>query len=233
MTIEHGSDIMKDFFHDSLPKIDVDLIGICNLSQWENTKLEETALRLLPETHSVVVFAMEIYTEVLDLSSPKRVMGAASTNDLLTQHMDFLGGRLTRAAYDVAKASHKSGFQALPLPSAGCPTDSRFLEAVFSYKHAGQCAGIGKIGWHSLLIAPQFGSRIRLSCCLTEAELEPTNLRNLVECNGCGKCVDNCPAKALLTPSKHEVYSINKFACSAYRNAAGGCSECIRSCPLT
>ena len=126
----------------------------------KNTRIEETALKLLPVTKSVVVFAMEIYHEVLELSSPQRITGAASTNDLLTRHMDYLSGRLTKAAYDIAKASHKSGLKALPLPSIGCPTDSRFLEAVFSYKHAGQCAGLGKLGWHSLLIAPGFGSRI-------------------------------------------------------------------------
>ena len=232
MTTEQSSDIANNFISDSVLKLDVDLVGICNLAQWKGTKLEETALRLLPEARSVVVFAMEIYPEILDLSSPERVTGAASTSDLLARNADYLNGRLTKAAYDTVKASHKSGLKALPLPAAGCPVDTRFMEAVFSYKHAGQCTGIGKIGWHSLLITPDFGPRVRLSCCLTAAELEPTNSKNTVECDGCGICLENCPTRALSIPQDHELYSINKFACSAFRTASGGCTECMRSCPL-
>jgi len=214
-----------------LSKLDVDAVGIASLAEWKGTKLEETALRLLPQTRSVVVLAMEVYSEILDLTSPGRTTGAASTNDLLDRNADFLAGRLTKAAYDVAKASRSAGLKALPLPAAGCPLDTRFLEAVFSYKHAGQAAGLGKIGWHSLLITPEFGPRVRLSCCLTEAALEPTNTNMIVECAGCGICLENCPAGALAEPQDGELYAINKFACSSFRNASGGCVECMRLCP--
>ena len=218
---------------DLISKLDVDAVGIASLAEWKGTKLEETALRLLSQARSVVVLAMEIYPEILDLVSPGRMMGVASMNDLLDRNMDFLSGRLTKAAYDVAKASRNIGLKALPLPAVGCPLDTRFLEAVFSYKHAGQAAGLGKMGWHSLLITPDFGSRVRLSCCLTEAALEPTNTNTnmTVECESCGICLDNCPAGALAEPQAGELYAINKFACSSFRNASGGCAQCMRICP--
>ncbi len=216
---------------DLIPQLDVGAVGIASLAQWKGTKLEETALRLLPQARSVVVFAMEIYPEILVLASPERVKGAASLNDLLDYHADFLNGRLTKTAYDVAKASRSAGLKALPLPAFGCPLDTRFLNAVFSYKHAGQAAALGKIGWHSLLITPDFGPRVRLSCCLTEAALEPTNTKMTVECDSCGICIDNCPAGALAKPQDGELYAINKFACGSFRSASGGCSECIRICP--
>ena len=221
----------NNILRDSISKLDVDAVGICNLAQWKGAKLEETALRLLPQARSVVVFIMEIYPEILDLTSSERVMGVAPINDLLARHADFLNGRLAKAAYEVAKASHKSGLKALPLPAVGCPVDTRFLKAVFSYKHAGQSAGLGKIGWHSLLITPEFGPRVRLSCCLTEAELEPTTTKMTIECDSCGICLENCPAGALAKPQHGELYAINKFSCSAFRNASGGCAECMRLCP--
>ena len=217
---------------DFISKVDVDAVGIASLAEWKETKLEETALKLLPQARSVVVLAMEIYPEILDLTSPGRTTGAASMNDLLDRNADFLYGRLTKASYDLARASRNIGLKALPLPAFGCPLDTRFLEAIFSYKHAGQAAGVGKIGWHSLLITPDFGSRVRLSCCLTEAELEPTNTSISVECDGCGMCLDVCPAGALTEPQAGELYAINKFACSAFRNASGGCAECMRICPI-
>ncbi len=216
---------------DLTSKLDADAVGIASLAEWKGTKLEETALKLLPQARSVMVFAMEIYPEILDLTSPGRMTGVASTNDLLDRNADFLSGRLTKAAYDVTKASRNIGLKALPLPAIGCPVDTRFLEAVFSYKHAGQAAGLGKIGWHSLLITPDFGPRVRLSCCLTEAILEPTKSNLTIQCDDCGICLDKCPARALAKPQTGELYSINKFACSSFRNASGGCSNCMRFCP--
>ena len=217
-----------------IAELDVDAVGIASLSELKGTKIEEAARKLLPEASSVVVFAMEVYPEILNLSSPGRMMGAASLNDMLGRHTEYLAGRLTKAAYDVARVSRNIGQKALPLPAAGCPTDGRLLEAVFSYKHAGQAVGLGKIGWHSLLVTPGFGPRVRLSCCLTEAPLEATNSNGSfdVECAECGICLDKCPAGALVKPGAVEQYDLNKFACCSFVNASGGCAECMRVCPV-
>ncbi len=218
---------------DLISRREVDAVGIANLAEWKGTKLEEMARNLLPRASSLVVFAMEVYPEILDLNSPGRTTGAASLNDMLGRHTEFLAGRLTRAAYDVARASRNTGRKALPLPTAGCPLDSRFLEAVFSYKHAGQAVGLGEFGWSSLLLTPAFGPRVRLSSCLTEALLEPTNADRdyAVDCASCGICIDSCPAGAIARPEEGEQYSINKFACCSFVNASGGCAECLRVCP--
>ncbi|MFC1939078.1 hypothetical protein ACFLXO_00115 [Chloroflexota bacterium] len=232
MVKEIKEEMKKSALQDLAPRLDVDAVGVASLAEWKGTKLEETALKLLPQARSVVVFATEVYPEVLNLSSPDHMMGEASLNDLLGRHADYLSGRLTGAAYDVAKASRRAGLKALPLPAAGCPMDRRFFEAVFSYKHAGQAAGLGKLGWHSLLITPDFGSRVRLSCCLTEVALEPTRAGSAVECDGCAICLNGCPSGALAEPQAGEQYAINKFACSSFRSASGGCIECMRLCPI-
>ncbi|MFC1914946.1 hypothetical protein ACFLWK_01685, partial [Chloroflexota bacterium] len=217
----------------SISNLDVDAIGIASADSLKGTKLAEAAFHLLPETNSIVVLAMEVYPEVLDLSRPGRMMGVASFNDLLDRHVEFLCGRLTKTAYDVAKFSHSHGLKALPLPASGCPMDMRFYEAVFSYKHAAQVAGVGYIGRSSLLITPDFGPRVRLSCCLTEAVLEPQKKVTAEECQSCRICIDSCPAQALDRPPGEESYIINKFACASFQNASGGCSECIRLCPVS
>lgn len=217
---------------DLIPRLDVDAVGVASLAEWSETKLEETARRLLSEARSVVVFAMEIAPETLDLSSHSRITGAPSMNDLLKAEMGYLNGELNDAVYDFARASRSLDLKALPLPAADCPADARFLEAVFSYKHAGQAVGLGKIGWHSLLITPDFGPRLRLAACLTEAELEPTNSQFTIQCESCGICLDSCPAGALTMPQSDQQYAINKFACCTYCGASGGCAECMRVCPV-
>ena len=214
-----------------IPKLDVDAVGVVNLDDVKGSKLEEAAHRLLPEAHSVIVFTMEVYPEVLDNTRPGRTTGMASLNDLLDRHSEYLSGRLTKAAYDVAKASRKLGMKALPLPAAGCPTDTRFLDAVFSYKHAAEAAGMGYIGKSSLLVTPDFGPRVRLSCCLTEVPLASTRGAVNRICESCDICIEDCPAEALDSPQADEPYIINKFACSLFRGASGGCSECMRLCP--
>ena len=216
---------------DFLSKLDVDIVGVASLDEWKDAKLEETALKLLPTARSVVVCSMEIYPEILALISPGRTTGAASTNDLLDRNADYIGGRLTKAAYDVARVSHKNGLKALPLPAAGCPSDPRFLAAVFSYKHAAQAAGLGYIGRSSLVITPDFGPRVRFSCCLTEAVLETKKTTVVDVCPDCDICISNCPSSALSSPQDDEPYAINKFACNAFRGSGGGCSECMKLCP--
>ena len=213
------------------PELDADIVGVAVLNDWKGTRLEETALRLLSQAKSVVVLAMEIYPEVLDLTSPERVTGAASANDLYAQNTNYIDGRLSKAAYDVAKTFRQSGMKSLPLPADGCPMDNRFQDAMFSYKHAGEAAGLGKMGWHSLLITPEFGSRARLACCLTEAEIESTRADFNNECASCGICLEICPAKAIFEPEAGQPYAINKYACCSFRSAAGGCSECMKLCP--
>lgn len=219
------------FLEELGPELDVDIMGVAALDDWKGTRLEETALRLLPQAKSVVVIAKEIYPEILDLSSPERITGAASLNDVLAHNSEYMNGRLNEAVYDITKAFRQRGLKALPLAAAGCPYDARFQEAVFSFKHAAEAAGLGKMGWHSLLITPGFGPRVRLACCLTAAELETTKLDYDTECAGCGVCLEICPAKALCEPEAGEPYAINKYACCSFLSAAGGCSQCMKLCP--
>lgn len=217
---------------DALAKLEVTKVGVADLAEVPWERLRAQARKLLPEARSVVVLAMEMYPEIVDLTYPERIAGAASLNDLLDRHMDFLNSRATKAAHDVARASHELGFKALPLPAFGCPGDARFLDAVFSYKHAGEAAGLGKIGLSSLLITPEFGPRVRLTCCLTEAVLEPTVAKKAaITCIACGACIKNCPSKALAKPAKGEPYAMNKYACLTFRSSSGGCSECVKACP--
>ena len=141
---------------EALAKLDVNMAGVVRIDEIKSTKLAKDAIKLLPSAKSIVVMGMEVFPEFLDLTSPERTMGTANLNELLTRHNDYLRGRLLKAGYDIATASHRAGLKALPLPGQGPSVDGRFLEAVISYKHAGggggarynrdeQPAGDGKI----------------------------------------------------------------------------------------
>jgi len=217
---------------DAISNLNVDMVGVARLKDLKGTKLEESALKLLPSARSIVVVGMEVYSEFLDLTSPERIMGTAPLNDLYNRHVDYLRGRLTGAAYDIARASRKAGLKALPLPAHGPAVDGRFLEAVISYKHAAEGAGLGQLGMSSLLVTVEFGPRVNLAVCLTEASLKSTARDTWGICRHCNVCILKCPAHALDWPKNDEPYVINRFACRTYIDASGGCSECMRQCPV-
>jgi len=215
-----------------LVNLDVDMVGVAALGDLKGGKLTEQALKLLPGTRSIVVLAVEVYPEFLDLTSAEMVAGAPNLNNLYDRHIDHLAGRLDKAVNDIARVSRKVELKALPLPSRHTPTDRRTLEAIFSYKHAAEAAGLGKMGMSSLLVTHQFGPRIRLGVCLTEALLKSTANDDSSACHDCNLCISECPSRALDWPDKGKTYAINKFVCREYLEASGGCSECVKQCPV-
>src|SRR4030042_962563 len=198
---------------EALAKLEIDIAGVARIDDIKGTRLAEAVLKLLPAAKSIVVVGMEIYPEFLDLTSPERMMGTANLNELYRRHTDSLGSRLTGAVCSIARGSREAGMRALPLPGQGPAVDGRFLEAVISYKHAAEAAGLGRIGMSGLLVTEQFGPRVTLTLCLTEAVLEPDAMIDDKICRYCNVCVGKCPAHALGRPENGEVYTINKFAC--------------------
>jgi epoxyqueuosine reductase QueG len=213
-------------------ELGVQMIGVISVGQSNSNELKERTNVLLPETKSVVVLAHEIFKEVVSLLRPSKEIGEADSGDLLRPHSDYVDGRLNHAVHQLAIIFRKNNFKSLPLPAAaGFMTDQRFLANIFSYKQAAQLAGLGSIGRHSLLITPEFGSRVRLACVLTEAQLEPSATTVQSDrCINCNACIRACPAGALQVPRSHKTYSINKFACRSYRQVGVMCSVCLRAC---
>ncbi len=217
-----------------LENLKVDKIGIANLDNWKDTLLWNKAQKLLPGAKSVIVLAMELFQETVAQITSKAVVGDLALRDLYLANGDVICGHLNWEAYKMVKSLHTLGFRGLSLPDGGhSPTDGRFLESPLSYKHAAEAVGLGILGWHSLLITPEYGSRVRLACILTNAPLAasaPLHMESpCLECGGA--CVKICPAKAITEPRAGEAYHLDKYACCTYYAASGMCAECLRVCP--
>lgn len=219
-----------DFMQEMKTELDVNLLGVASFEVPISPRLKEAATSLLPGAKSMVAVGKEVYKEVVALLKPCKGAGEAEYGDLLGPHGEYINGRLTRAVYELAGLFRKDGYRSLPLPATGCPTDQRFLKAIFSYKHAAELAGLGSIGRHSLLITPEYGPRVKLACLLTEAPLEASPVSNKDYCVNCDACIRECPAEALQLPEQDTTYSMNKFACQAYRSAGLTCGVCVKVC---
>ncbi len=219
----------QDFVREMKAALDVDLIGVASVDTSDSTELRRRATSLLPGARSVVVFGKEIFREVISLVQPTKESGAVEAGGLLGVHSDYLNGRLTRAAHELAYLLRQKGYRSLPLPAVS-PTDQRFLTGLLSYKDVAQAAGLGTIGHHTLLITPEFGPRVRLACVVTEADLPPSPRADRDYCIDCDACIQACPARAIHTPQLGEAYSMNAFACRAYLQAGFTCSVCMKAC---
>jgi epoxyqueuosine reductase QueG len=213
--------------------MEVDMTGVVSLEDCKDTPLWHDARELLPGSRSVVVMALEVFPEVVKFLVSKRLVGEMALHDLQRRNVEVVNGRLDWEAYRLVKKLHSEGFSGLPLTAGGAPYDRRFVEGAISYVHAARAAGMGVIGWHSMLITPEYGARVKLAMVLTSAPLAPRVLSpGENPCARCGgACIRICPAKALAKPRKGEQWNINKYACSTYLEATVSCAECLRVCP--
>ena len=73
----------RDITVEGVPlKLDMNMIGIASLHDFKGSKLEESVHRPLPRACSLVVFAMEVYPEILEPTRAGRQMGEAIYSDI-------------------------------------------------------------------------------------------------------------------------------------------------------
>ncbi len=101
-------------------------------------------------------------------------------------------------------------------------------------------ANMGEIGRQGLLITKEFGPRQRLSMIATNAsplpETIPISYKTSEYCKNCGKCIKECPMKAIFEePINNEngtITRIDSAKCFEYFYETNGCSICIKTCPF-
>ncbi|UCH42164.1 MAG: epoxyqueuosine reductase [Dehalococcoidales bacterium] len=216
-----------------LEGVEVDKVGVVKLEDTRDTPIYEKTRSLLPDAKSIIILALEVFPEVVKYLVSERKVGEITLRDLYNRNAELVSGRLDWEAYKVIKALHGAGYKGIPLPASGSPLDNRRIESVLSYKHAAQIAGLGVFGWNSLLLTPEYGARVRLSCIVTDAPFPPsTPIDEYNPCPECGgACIKVCPVSAIKQPEDGETFNIDKYVCSTYYNYAGGCAECLRVCP--
>lgn len=138
------------------------------------------------------------------------------------------------------------GYGAEYLSATNTGIDRDTLSTVLPHKTVATRAGLGWIGKCALLITPEYGSAVRITSVLTDAELPAGTAVDKSRCGDCSACVDICPGNAVSgkewKAGVSRDYLYDAFAC---REVAQGwqrkregvhdniCGMCIAVCPRT
>ena len=152
---------------------------------------------------------------------------------------------LGRLGEQIARVLIDAGSRARAFTATTEQIDRATLATKLQHRTVATRAALGWIGKSGLLITRPYGSAVRLTSILTDAELETATPIETSDCGACRQCVEHCPAQAIAGANwaagvaREHLYSAG--ACLqmalefAARNAikATICGVCINVCPWT
>ena len=177
---------------------------------------------------------------------PETIMGIKDgpTHEYYSEYkrLNTLLDRLSILAADIL---NENGYKAFPQTLENVVEDESTWRTALPHKTLATMAGLGWIGKCALLVTPEYGSAIRLTSVLTNAELECGSPITESRCGSCTNCYDACPGNAVLgdlwTSDTDRDKFFNPFDCRKAARARAAkiginatlCGACIYACPWT
>jgi epoxyqueuosine reductase len=150
---------------------------------------------------------------------------------------------LGKLARDMIEAQ---GHRAIAKEPTHVGIDLKTHSTILPHKTVATKAGLGWIGKCALLVTEEYGSALRITTVLTDAEVNSAEPVTFSLCGDCMICVESCPGKAPSgknwNPDLHRDSFYDAFACAkAARERALArigiddtiCGICISVCPWT
>lgn len=207
-----------------LLSLGADLCGIASIDRFDDAPEGYHPLDVWPNCKSVISFGCRFPVGTLTCKSP---LPYTRVRNSITPKMDAM-------ALDFCIEMEKHQVKCVPISTNESEWDTRTnrWRSIISQKHAAQAAGLGRIGRHSLLITPEFGSMIWLGAVLCDQELEPDAMKEEI-CTNCNLCVEACPVNALEKPEiKQQVCWDSAFGDDQEKQVWRiACHKCRDICP--
>jgi epoxyqueuosine reductase QueG len=176
------------------------------------------------------------------VSLPDKVIdgiGVENPTALYAHYYKAINSFLDFIALKITKLIQREGYTALPIPA------SLIVGSLFgniSHKAVARSAGLGEIGRNLLLLAPNYGPRIRLATVLTDMPLKANEPINTI-CTKCNECIKACPIEALreadfegFPQNREEVLNVercwDRLGEMERMVGASVCGMCIKACPV-
>ena len=212
-----------------------DLVGICaNDERWIYTERYSAQTggpkpNDLPDGLTSVIVIGQSMDAGLIQTAPSALSGTATGLGYSRDAAVLLG---------VAQYLRNLGYQAVP------SMNDTALAIPFAI-----AAGLGEYGRHGLVITPEYGARLRFGKIFTDLPLahdRPRSFGVKAFCEGCDRCAEACPARAIPDGQPVSValnrsglkgvrkWSVDGEACFGYWSKINSdCAICVRVCPWT
>ncbi len=193
-------------------QLGADLVGIASAQVLNESppdpRWPQTPARLWQECRSVIVIAKHMPWGVYRSKGRVNRLGAPH---LVLAKLDQIGLELTYYLEDRGCYAVSFYGQALDIEL------KKGTYGSLSLRHVAAEAGLGTLGLNMMLLTPQYGPRIYLTCVLTSAVLEPDNRMQEQLCLGptCGRCLLACPSDAV----RH--WGLDKHRCGLHAEVYG------------
>jgi epoxyqueuosine reductase QueG len=189
---------------DHLLALGADLVKFGCVSHMQGAPEIMQPRRYLPDARSLISIGLHVNEASCDLIERSVRDGElpASYHSYQMFTLAIVNPQLDTIAFQGARFLEKQGYRAYPFP-ANMPHITKPSEVYpggpgdISHRHVAVACGLGEIGWHNLLITPQFGTRQKLTTIVTNAPLVPDPVCEDRLCNQCVQCARACPTAAI------------------------------------
>jgi epoxyqueuosine reductase QueG len=224
---------LKDF----LKSQGADLVGIGSADRWADAPAENDPKTIMPNARSIICIGFRIHRG----SHRGIAEGTYYSSYTLTGFADLNNIIAPMFQRSAASFIEDCGFEAATVMyhanrfgggryNTGRPalredgTEKPRPDILFDFRIGAVLCGMGQIGHNRLLLTPDFGPSQRMYFIITDAPLDADPVSAEPICDGCMKCVRECPAKAL-SASHFDDVNIPKIT-SIHRSAldVGKCS---------
>lgn len=171
-----------------------DLVGVGPCERWEGAPTQMHPLGHWPQSRHVVVVAIHHPGAAVELGGipDAHTLGPYAIQGSMNERLEYI-------QFHLARWLEKRGHGALPIAASNIWRYRPYKEVVrpfgpdLSNIHAAVCVGLGEIGYHGLLMTPEFGTWERLCCMITDAPLVDDPMYNgPALCDRCNACVVKC-----------------------------------------
>jgi len=169
-----------------------DVFGIAPVSSYEGAEEQMHPRYYIADAQAVIVLGLQVPKAIVEQverrTTPYPYQRFAKT--LLNDELDMMANQVSRFL-------GRQGYECLPTP-ANDWRDPRTLKPMISHVLTAVAAGLGEVGWHNMLLTPEFGVRQKLVTVITNAPLEPGHVYDGDPlCDRCMRCVQECNIGAI------------------------------------
>ncbi len=229
-----------------------DIVGIGDISRYQDTKPEHDPRSIFPAAKCVIGLGIRIpegMVKVLENGKQQYLLTSMYTKTISEELVIML-------LLKMARLIENEGYEACiqrSCPNIKAKDDYGMNPEVSSVTRLGQAiavsgnkpapevlidftqsaviCGLGSVSYRGEVLTPQFGPFQRLAFIITNAPLDADPVFGEDLCDGCGKCADACPGKAIsgerktekeveIAGTKYTCGTFDTWQCSVYYRGA-------------